>query len=447
MLLVVSFALLLAQPAWALRRAPVVALTATPPAFSPNGDGTKDTTTVEVTLDAPATLDLIVQDAGAATVRILASGAPAPAGPSDFGWNGRDGGGAKVADGVYTIAATADDGVGGVTQASIPVTVDSEAPKFRWRGVSPEPLRSNDPVRFTFVTHDASRDLRSVFTVLDASGVEVGRLKSDSLREGRGSLSWRPRYENGKPLLQGLYRAQFVLIDDAGNRRTSPLRPFRDLRPGKTRVVHRLTGVGQRVALTFDDCNDGGAWSKILKILDDRNAEASFFCLGMRVAEYPAQAKRTVKDGHTIGEHTWNHPLTTNLSYTEIRKQLARTQQAWWQVDRATPAPYFRPPYGSYDSTTLNAAGDSGYARTIIWDVDPQDWAQPGAGVIADRVLSNARAGSIVVMHAQDMTAAALPEIISRLRAKGLEPVGLSELFSQTGARVPDYAPPGSVYE
>ena len=72
---------------------------------------------------------------------------------------------------------------------------------------------------------------------------------------------------------------------------------------------------------------------------------------------------------------------------------------------------------------------------------------QAFAGVITDRVVGSSRAGSIVVMHAQDLTAAALPEIISRLRAKGLEPVGLSELFAQTGAHVADYTPRGSEYE
>jgi polysaccharide deacetylase 2 family uncharacterized protein YibQ len=67
--------------------------------------------------------------------------------------------------------------------------------------------------------------------------------------------------------------------------------------------------------------------------------------------------------------------------------------------------------------------------------------------VIADRVLAHARAGSIVVMHTLPQTAAALPSIISRLRARGLEPVGLSELFSQAGMRVPPYEPTGPVYE
>lgn len=447
MVLAVSCTLLLAQPAWARHRAAVVGLTATPPAFSPNGDGAKDTTTLEVTLDTSATVDLVVNDPGAATVRTLAAAVVAPTGQSDFPWDGRADGGSRVSDGVYTVVVTADDGAGGVTQESTKVTVDTAALEFRWSGVVPEPLRTLGPIRFTFVAHDVSKDLRAVLTVQDASGSEVDSQEYDSLRVGRGSLSWRPRYGSGQPLLQGLYMAKIVLTDDAGNRTVSPLRPFRNLRPGDTRVVHRLGGAGQRVALTFDDCNDGGAWTKILRILHDRNVEASFFCLGSRVAQYPAQARRTVEDGHTIGEHSWNHPLMTGLSYQAILQQMAHTQRAWWKVARITPTPYFRPPDGSYDATTLGAAGDSGYAWTILWDVDPQDWTQPGAGVITDRVVGSSRAGSIVVMHAQDLTAAALPEIISRLRAKGLEPVGLSELFAQTGAHVADYTPRGSEYE
>lgn len=81
------------------------------------------------------------------------------------------------------------------------------------------------------------------------------------------------------------------------------------------------------------------------------------------------------------------------------------------------PAPYFRPPYGAYDSEVLRAVG-------------------------ADRVLSHARAGSIVVMHTLDGTAAALPSIIGRLRKRGLEPVSLQELFDRTGSRHPADAGP-----
>jgi peptidoglycan/xylan/chitin deacetylase (PgdA/CDA1 family) len=97
--------------------------------------------------------------------------------------------------------------------------------------------------------------------------------------------------------------------------------------------------------------------------------------------------------------------------------------------------PYCRPPYGDYNGSTVAASGAAGFTRVILWDVDPQDWSAPGAGVIAQRVLSHVRPGSIVVMHLRGQTAAALPAILRGLRARGYKAVSLPELFRAAGYR------------
>ncbi|MCJ7831985.1 MAG: polysaccharide deacetylase family protein, partial [Actinobacteria bacterium] len=347
---------------------------------------------------------------------------------------------ATVPDGSYTVSAMANDGSDPVV-ASTQVTVDTRAPRFVWRAISPEPIMSARPFHLRFVTGDAEKHLDATVILFDASG-ELRRSEGLAVGSGRVSLEQRPRYKDGRPWLPGLYRAQIVLTDEAGNRTRSPIRAFRSHRSVKTRVIHRLSGVGPRVALTFDDCGDGVAWKRILHILADRHAKASFFCLGPYVTRYKAQARRTVADGHTIGSHSMNHALETGLSYSEILRQNRGPQAAWWKVAHVTPAPYFRPPYGAYDSEVLRAVGDAGYANTVIWDVDPRDWERPGPAVIANRVLATARSGSIVVMHALKGTAAALPAIITRLRAKGLEPVSLQEMFDRARTRRPTDAGP-----
>jgi peptidoglycan/xylan/chitin deacetylase (PgdA/CDA1 family) len=218
--------------------------------------------------------------------------------------------------------------------------------------------------------------------------------------------------------------------DAAGNLRASSARPFRDHRPVSSLVIRRVEGSGPRVALTFDDCNSAGAWARILDILDAKHVGASFFCSGLRVAPNRALAVRTAAAGHTIGSHGWDHADLTTLSVDQARAQLRKDSEAWWRAGQVTPVPFFRPPYGAYDAETLRAAGDEGYRYTVLWDVDPQDWSQPGVSEIVDRVLSHARRGSIVVLHVQDQTAAALPEILDGLLRRGLEPVTLAELLA-----------------
>jgi peptidoglycan-N-acetylglucosamine deacetylase len=146
-------------------------------------------------------------------------------------------------------------------------------------------------------------------------------------------------------------------------------------------------------------------------------------------------ARRTVAWGNAIGSHTWKHELTTLQTPTEIAATLRADVAVWWRLAHATPVPYFRPPYGGYDDETLAAAGSAGFARVILWSVDPADWGSPGSAVIADRVLSHVHPGAIVLMHVTPGTAAALPTIISGLRARGYSMVTLPALFRAAGYR------------
>lgn len=409
---------------------PAITIRPSPRAFSPNGDGAKDRTTIAVHLDEPASLTVGVFAADGTRVRSLASGAPASAGRTAVPWDGRNRRGRVVPNGRYTVRVEATDALSNDATTSTDVVVDTRRPRFRWHGASPEPITHIGRVTFSFRALDRSAALEVSYSVTDTLGRRLGR-GSRTLPSGTVStVSWSARYRSGRPVAPGLYRVTFSVTDDAGNTRVTHPFPFRDHRAVTTHVWRRIDGAGRRVALTFDDCYDTDAWARIVGILKERHAEASFFCNGTYVAAHPVLARRTIAGGNTIGSHGWNHPFMTTLSYDEDRSLLLRDQAAWWKVAKSTPVPFFRPPYGATDSTVLNAAGGLGFLRTILWDVDPQDWTRPGSSVIRQRVLSGARRGSIVVLHALDQTAAALPAIIRGLRARGLQPVSLARLFA-----------------
>ncbi len=224
-----------------------------------------------------------------------------------------------------------------------------------------------------------------------------------------------------------------VLAADRAVPVRSSAKPFRVLRAARSNVFRRVENAGPRVALTFDDCDHQHAWARLLKTLHSHHVKATFFCPGTQVLRFPKLARRTVAHGNTIGSHGWDHHRTTTLSYRRIRSRLVKDKRAWRSTTRSTPTPYFRPPYGSYDAKTLRAAGDTGFARTILWDVDSFDWRRPGASVIVHRVLSKVHRGSIVEMNVLGQTADALPRIIKGLRKKHLQPVALSVLFQAGG--------------
>jgi len=407
-----------------------------PAAFSPNGDGAQDGVTITVELDAPASITVIVLDAAGVEAARLADVVPADAGSTELAWNGGggpNGGGALLPDGTYTLQVTATDVAGDESEASTPIVIDTVAPSFNWRTISPEPLRSHRPVRFTYRATDRSPTLTLTYRVLDADGSPLANAAPLDRTSGKGTFTWDAEYPAGSPIDPGLYEIDVAAMDDAGNAVASDLERFRSLRPVHSGVWRRVDGAGRHVALTFDDCNDSGAWGRILSILDDHHVKASFFCVGANVSRYPSLARRTVALGETVGSHTWTHPDLTTLSFAQVRAQVVYDERVWWTSAGWTPAPYFRPPFGAYDATVVSAAGSAGYLRTILWDVDPQDWRRPGASVIRERVLSAVRPGSIVVMHTLDQTADAVPGILAGLRSKNLRPVSLGDLFKAAG--------------
>lgn len=306
---------------------------------------------------------------------------------------------------------------------------------FQWRGIEPEPLRHHGSVSFQFETSARSHSVEVSYAVSDSIGDVVAHASGISRSTGRGTINWDARSDAGSPVVPGLYRVRITVGDRSGHSIRSVAKPFRVLTSGSSDVVRRVEHAGNDVALTFDDCYKQHAWARLLRVLSANHAEATFFCPGVQVERYPELARRTVAQGNAIGSHGWDHRNPSHLSYRGIRTRLLKDESVWWRVARATPAPYYRPPYGAYDGKTLRAAGDTGYVRTILWDVDPHDARRPGASVVAHRVLSGVQEGSIVEMNVLGQTAAALPTILKGLRRTGLRPVTIPALFKASGGR------------
>jgi peptidoglycan/xylan/chitin deacetylase (PgdA/CDA1 family) len=122
-----------------------------------------------------------------------------------------------------------------------------------------------------------------------------------------------------------------------------------------------------------------------------------------------------------------------------VRRQLLRTLAAIRGLTGYTPC-VFRPPYGAYNTSVLRSARSLGLA-TVLWNVDPADWSDPGSRAIVQRVLAQVRPGSIVISHdgggARGQTLAAYPEIIRNLRSRGYRIVTILELLGFRPVYVP----------
>ena len=221
------------------------------------------------------------------------------------------------------------------------------------------------------------------------------------------------------------------------------LPPVASPSPGATSaVVTAGPRGGNGVALTFDM---GGRLDPALDIvgwLVDHGVAASVFPTGKTASTTTIgrQVMATVAahpDLFTIGNHTWDHPDLTTLDASAVAKELVDTETVVVDLTGRSTRPFFRPPYGTQDLATRQTAGELGWAYTVLWDVDTIDWKPmsdggPTADDIVARVLSRAKGGSIVLMHLGGYeTLAALPRIVDGLRARGLEPVTLDQLFGR----------------
>jgi peptidoglycan-N-acetylglucosamine deacetylase len=106
--------------------------------------------------------------------------------------------------------------------------------------------------------------------------------------------------------------------------------------------------------------------------------------------------RRTYEAGHAIGNHTWDHPRLASLAEDQIRDELVRTSEAIADTTGRAPE-LFRPPFGDTDATVERVAVELGM-RQVLWDVDAQDWQEPGAEAVLRR-LRAAAPGAVVLLH------------------------------------------------
>ena len=236
---------------------------------------------------------------------------------------------------------------------------------------------------------------------------------------------------DGETLGPGTYWLRVLAKDQAGNV-TEERAAIACVHPVKARVITSLPAAGNEVALTFDG-GSGYAWRSLMNELYSHDQAGTWFCTGVSVDKYPDMAQLAVDQRQTIGNHSYDHPDFSTISYAEQVSQLKRNSDAWWKACKAIPQPFFRPPYGSQTATTVKAAGDSGYRYVVMWNGDAGDWRGLPASQVAANALAAAKPGAIIVFHTQWNSDAALPAVLKGLKAKGLKAVSLAQLCADAG--------------
>jgi cellulose synthase/poly-beta-1,6-N-acetylglucosamine synthase-like glycosyltransferase/spore germination protein YaaH/peptidoglycan/xylan/chitin deacetylase (PgdA/CDA1 family) len=219
-----------------------------------------------------------------------------------------------------------------------------------------------------------------------------------------------------------------------------------------------------KVAITFDDGPDPEWTPKILDVLKQKQATATFFLIGIQTDKFSGIAKRIYGEGNTIGNHTFTHPDVTNMSTPLIKAELNLTERLFASLI-GVRVTLMRPPYAIDEEPDtadqvrpLEIPQDMGYI-TVGNRIDPNDWSDnPSAEKISSYVLShlppcrpeNLRCGNIVLLHDgggnRAETVRALPLIIDGIRARGYEIAPVYDLLGKARADVMAPLPAGELW-
>ena len=184
------------------------------------------------------------------------------------------------------------------------------------------------------------------------------------------------------------------------------------------------------IAMTFDDGPSAENTPRLLEMLKQRNIKATFFLIGQNVASNPDLVRRILAEGHEIGNHSWTHPQLSKLSDQKVTAEITKTQDAIKEASGFTPT-LLRPPYGAITPRQREWIEDQFGLSIILWSIDPFDWKRPGASVITQRILSQARPGAIILSHdIHKQTVDAMPATLDGLMRKGFKFVTVSQLIA-----------------
>ena len=214
--------------------------------------------------------------------------------------------------------------------------------------------------------------------------------------------------------------------DALGTSRTLAVDVKTTPRVGRKQFPATLPLGDKELVLTFDD----GPWPtttpKVLDALKHECVEATFFLLGRNAEAYPAIARRELAEGHSLGHHTFSHPLLNHLSLeraqAEIDRGIAADEVAVYGVKRTEPAtPFFRFPGFASSPALLDAVNGRGMV-VFGADVWASDWLPMSPEVELQLILTRIdKIGrGIVLFHdTKRQTAEMLPAFLRELKRRG----------------------------
>jgi peptidoglycan-N-acetylglucosamine deacetylase len=188
------------------------------------------------------------------------------------------------------------------------------------------------------------------------------------------------------------------------------------------------TGAKKCIALTFDDFPFPDATPKLLEVLAAQDVHVTFFAIGHKLKDHPEFAAQALYQGHSLENHTFDHPRLTTCTPDQIRRELTLCNQVIRDLTGSAPR-YLRSPGGRSTPTIRREAATCGLECVDTMVTNIGDMAHTTAEIVK-RCSEGAHPGAIFSLHdGVPETIEALPIVITKLRHQGYQFVTVQQLL------------------
>ncbi len=286
------------------------------------------------------------------------------------------------------------------------ISADQTLPAVKLHKRISEDLAALDEIEAMY-----DKELKQIFERFGERGIEIRR----------------QRWEDYVAKIKGMFTREQILKDYGA---IIPY-PQKDDTAGESGEISGRGLPPKTLVLTFDDGPHGKYSEEIAAILNQYGVSGIFFELGSnlgtldtnnkpRLGRLASVSRKLTETGHTIGNHSYSHAQLTKVNEATLKSEITRTDMLLKAID-GSKSRLFRFPYGARTKQSL-AILETMRLRSVYWNIDSLDWADPVPNSIVNRVLRSVDAvqrGVLLFHDINERTVKALPAILDRLVADG----------------------------
>lgn len=185
----------------------------------------------------------------------------------------------------------------------------------------------------------------------------------------------------------------------------------------------------KKIALTFDD-GPHEMTEKVLDLLLQYNAKATFFCIGTQIEKHPTILQRVIDEGHTVGNHTLSHSKSFGFFSTlQVKEEIEKTDALLQNKTNKKPF-FFRPPFGVTNPNLAKAIAQTGH-YVIGWNIRSLDTVINDESKIFERIKKKVKPGGIILLHDTSLkTVNVLEQLLLFLQTENYEMITVDTLLN-----------------